>query len=48
MDEPKRITIDELRSLEGLDHLTDEEATEIIDSLEVFAEILIEHFRIIK
>ena len=31
MDEPKRITIDELRSFEGLDHLKDEEATEIID-----------------
>ncbi|MCG8318780.1 MAG: hypothetical protein MI921_04715 [Cytophagales bacterium] len=45
-DEPKRITNEELRSFEGLEQVSDEEATEIIDSLGELAEILIEHYKL--
>ncbi len=33
----KKITIDELRKFKGLENLSDEEAQEIIDSLEIMA-----------
>lgn len=32
--EPKRLTIEQLRSYKGCEHYTDEEAAEIIDTLE--------------
>ena len=46
MDEPKRISNEELRSVQGFENVTDEEATEIIDSLEELARILIEHYKL--
>jgi hypothetical protein len=38
--EYKRLSIEELRSYEGCENYTDEEADEVIDSLEQFAIIM--------
>ncbi|MCG8323294.1 MAG: hypothetical protein MI921_27590 [Cytophagales bacterium] len=46
MDGPKRITIKEVRSVEGFENVTDEQAEEIIDRLEELACILIEHYKL--
>lgn len=42
LNNPKKLTPDKLRKFPGLEHLTDEEATEDIETLEKLAAILLE------